>query len=367
VIFLQGPTSVKRPGTGPIWCARRRSRLIIVQTPVAQRDSTPPRRARAPFLLVALTAALLACTSRPRERLVIGLPRLPSNALVFLAADAGYTREEGVELVIEEFATGKDALAAALAGRVDLATVYETPVVFEAFKGAPLRILTMLHTSARSMALVARTDRGIKDPNDLATRRIGVARGTNAEFFLRTLLASSGLRWEDAQIVDVAVTDFSSALTSGRVDALATWAPNVERVARELGPAGAVILHSDVYAEVSMLVAPASVLAARRPALSALMRALARAERTAQTSPERAFEAVRKRLADGDPEEVRRSWALVAPRLGISNALVASLRSEAEWLAAEGFAGAVPAFRPLLVPELLDEIDPEAVTLEEPR
>jgi NitT/TauT family transport system substrate-binding protein len=321
----------------------------------------PPRR-----LALAVALALLSCAGRSRERLVIGLPHQPSNTLLFLAVDAGYVRDEGLDLVVTDFPTGKDALAAALAGRIDVAAAYETPVVYEAFKGAPLRILTTLHASTRSMAVVARADRGVKGPDDLAGRRVGVTRGTNAEFFLRTVLASSGLRWSDAQIVDVPVADFGSALASGRVDALATWSPFVERLARELGPARATVLHSEVYAEVSMLVAPAKVLAARRPALAALVRALARAERAAAERPDAAFAALRARLPDRDLAETRQSFDHVSPRLGISNALVASLRSEAEWLVAEGVANAVPDFRPLLVPDLLDAVDPEAVTLEEP-
>ncbi|MFL5263619.1 MAG: ABC transporter substrate-binding protein [Anaeromyxobacteraceae bacterium] len=331
------------------------------------RASKLPRRGR-PRRLTAfvLAVAAVACAGRPRERLVIGLPRLPSNTLLFLAADGDHARDEGLDLVLVDFPTGKDALAAALAGKVDAAAAYETPIVFEAFKGAPLRILTTLHTSTRSMAVVARADRGVKGASDLAGRRVGVARGTNAEFFLRTILASSGLRWDDAQIVDVTVADFGTALASGRVDALATWSPFVERVARDLGPDRATVLHSDVYAEVSMLVAPADVLAARRTALAALLRALARAERVAAERPDAAFAAVRARLPDGELAEARQSWEHISPRLGISNALVASLRSEAEWLVAEGVANAVPDFRPLLVPELLDAIDPEAVTLEEP-
>jgi ABC-type nitrate/sulfonate/bicarbonate transport system substrate-binding protein len=356
-----------RQAGGRSWAARGRARPVIVLRAVdRERASRSPRRARL-SLAATLATALLACAPRPRERLVIALPRQPSNALLFLAIDAGFVREEGVDLVVEDFITGKDALTAALAGRADLATAYETPVVFEAFKGAPLRVLTMLHTSTRSSALVARADRGIRSSGDLAGRHIGVTRGTNAEFFLRTLLAFSGLGWEDVDVVDVPVAGYSAALSSGRVDALATWSPYVERLARELGAERAIVFHSDVYAEASMLLAPASVLAARRPALSALLRALARAERAARETPERSFEAVRKRLADADPEEVRKSWEHIMPRLGVSNALVALLHSEGEWLASEGHPGAaVPEFRLLLAPELLDEIDPEAVTLEGP-
>src|SRR6185369_91725 len=189
----------------------------------------PPRR----LAVVAVAVALLSCSGRSRERLVIGLPRLPTNTLLFLAADANHAREEGVDLVFEYFPTGKDALAAALGGKVDAAAAYETPILFEAFKGAPLRILTILHTSTRSMAVVARADRGVKGVDDLAGRRVGVARGTNAEFFLRAILASSGLRWDDAHIVDVKVAEFGTALASGRVDALATWSPFVERIERD--------------------------------------------------------------------------------------------------------------------------------------
>src|SRR5689334_15576635 len=89
----------------------------------------PPRH-----LALALAIALLSCGARSHERLVIGLPRQASNTLLFLAQDAGYLRDEGLDLKMVDFSTGKDALAAALAGKIDLAAAYETPVVFEAFE-----------------------------------------------------------------------------------------------------------------------------------------------------------------------------------------------------------------------------------------
>ncbi len=51
-----------------------------------------------------------------------------SFALVLIAADAGYFREAGLDVVFQTHTSGRDALAAALDGKADLATAAETPL-----------------------------------------------------------------------------------------------------------------------------------------------------------------------------------------------------------------------------------------------
>lgn len=322
-------------------------------------------RARAVAVALACAAASLACRGRPREQLTIGYQRQPAMGLLLLAAQQGFFRDEALDVKLREFTSGREAFLEMIEGRLDAATVYTTPVLLQAFQDPPPRILTMLHQSRRNTALLARADRGIRTAADLRGKTIGVPHATNAEFFLRTLLEFAGVDWEEVHVLDMGAGDLPDALLAGRIDAAALWMPLYDRAARALGPSGAVTLRSDVYADISMLVTRPDVLASRRPALSAALRALSRAGRLAAADPEGLPRHVAAMLPGIDPAELQAQLQRVQLRLGVSHVLLQSLRSEAEWLAR---AGRMPRsfvdLRSLVVTDLLDEVEPELVTLE---
>src|SRR5512143_1327689 len=103
-------------------------------------------------LLACALASAVACRERPRERLAVGYVKQPAAGLLFLADKEGLLREERLDVTLVEFATGRDALRAAMEGRLDVATVYTTPILLQMSKTPPPRILTMLHQSGQNTA-----------------------------------------------------------------------------------------------------------------------------------------------------------------------------------------------------------------------
>ncbi len=321
-------------------------------------------------LAAALAAATLApaagCRLREPERLVIGTVRLPSIGLVFIAEAEGFFAVEGVEIVQRRFASGKDALVALDAGEVDGAVALETPVALRASRDPEIEILTTLHVASRSTRLVARADRGIARTADLRGKRVGVPLGTNAEYFLHSLLAYAGIEDSEVRIVDVAPEAAVDALSGGEVDAVAIWPPHTVRARRALGR-DVLELEGEVYTEISMLVTRTPVLATRREALRRTLRALSRAEGLARESPERAFAQLRKEFPELTDKEVRDEWMRVRPLLGLTHLLATVLEDEADWLRESGrLAGPALDVGAALSAGLLAEVDPEAVTFVSP-
>lgn len=316
------------------------------------------------FTACALASAS-ACRARPREPLSIGYQRQPAAGLVLLALQEGFFRDEKLDVKAQEFASGRDAFRAMMDGRLDVATVYSTPVLLQTSKEPAPRILTMLHQSTRNTALVARTDRGIRTAKDLRGKTVGAPRDTNAEFFLRILLEVAGVGLEDVRLVDVRPLDVPDALAAGRIDAAAIWTPICDRAERALGPGGSVTLRSEIYTDMSMLVTRPAVLASRRPELKAALRALVRAEKVASADPERLFRAVQASLPEIEATALRAQLGRFQLRLGASHLLVQNLRSEAEWFTRAGrLQKSQVDLRSLVVTDLLDEVEPELVTLE---
>jgi NitT/TauT family transport system substrate-binding protein len=315
--------------------------------------------------VVAIAAlALGACrgASAP-ERVTLGQVDLLGCALLFIAHDRGYFREEGLEVASRTYSTGREALAAMLGGQLDLAVAYSTPVVVRAADSPSLRVLTTLHWSVEDTRVLARRDRGIASGADLAGKRVGVPLGTSAEVFLDTLLAIHGVRAGEIARVDVAPGETGAALSRGDVDAVAVWFPQGHDLA--LRPAEILELRAHAYTEISMLVTRAEVLAARQPTLVRVLRALARAEALVVGSPGEALASLQRAMAGWPPERVREGWSRVHPQLGVSHVLLSSLERQAEWhrARAPGAPPRIPELRPLLAPGPLLQVDPESVTL----
>ena len=162
--------------------------------------------------------------------LSIAVVAQPVAALVHVADEKGFFREEGVEVALSAFDLGRDALASALAGGADLATVYDLPVARQLNAGEDLAILATLHRSVSGHAVLARRERGIARPEDLRGKRIGVTKGISTDYFLALFLTSHGLPQAAVKEVPLEPADYAQALAGGAIDALVTFNPHTYKL-----------------------------------------------------------------------------------------------------------------------------------------
>jgi ABC-type nitrate/sulfonate/bicarbonate transport system substrate-binding protein len=317
-------------------------------------------RLRAAALALALAAAACA-RQEPRPRIAVAAVRQPATALFFVAQAAGCFEAERLDVDATAFELGRDALAQLQAGRAEAAVVFETPLLRAASADDRLRVLSTLHVSTRNTRLVARAASGIATFADLGGRRIGVARGTNADFFVDLVLRFGGVPRARATVLDLAPDESVRRLAAGDLDAAVLSDPPAAEAERVLGR-GAAVLRTPLYAEVSLLVSRADAIEARRPALLALLRGLGCAERLARARPDDALARIRDRFPELTEAGLREQVARVEWQLGLDNVVAEILRRERDWLAA-GANASGPALRRLVDPSLLEEVAPDAVML----
>jgi NitT/TauT family transport system substrate-binding protein len=297
------------------------------------------------------------------ERIAVAAVRQPATSLVFAAEAAGCLDRERLVMTGPVFDLGRDALALLRDGGADAAVVFHFPLIRAAFQDPRLRILTTLHTSTRNTRVVARRDRGIADAAHLRGKRIGVAHGTNADYFVQLMLRSQAIPASAATVVGLAPEQSVQALAGGSLDAAVLSDPPASQAERALGDR-AVVLESGVYSEVSLLATREDVLRDRAPALRALLRALACAERRSAAGPDAALPLVRDRFPDQDEASLRAQLERVRWGLGLDHVLVDGLRAEGEWLTERRLeAGPPPDPKRLVAAGPLAEVEPEAVML----
>ena len=134
---------------------------------------------------------------------------------------------DGVPYQIEwaNFQGAAPLFEALRAGAVDLAPAGDTPVLAAATGGAPLRIVAVRRSQARSIAILVPKDSPIQTVADLKGRNVVIssARGSISQYLLIRALANAGVKETDVNIGFVMPTDALPALNAGKIEAWATF------------------------------------------------------------------------------------------------------------------------------------------------
>src|ERR1051325_11410017 len=187
------------------------------------------------LVTVSLAATILyAAEPKPREPLKIRIgvasspvPPLP-NSVIWLAKDLGFYQREGLDVELIEFQGTPLALAAMIAGDIDVGNVATSEVIrITATKTQPMRAI---HSpDARLYFLIAARDE-LKNVQALSGKTFAVARVGSVDLSQAVLtLKAMGVNPASMTMVAMGVPSTrAQALVAGRVDAttmsIGTWA-----------------------------------------------------------------------------------------------------------------------------------------------
>lgn len=300
----------------------------------------------------------------PTEKLTIAHVEVPVYALVYIAENKGYFKDEGLEVTYRNFPKGLDVLSDMLEGNSDISITYETPVIRKMYEGGELRILSTSHTSTKSAAVLSPKNKGIEVANDLKGKRIGVTKTSAYEFFLYSYLVSHGIKLSDVTIVDGSLTDWGEALKNGKVDAVATGNPFLYDIKKEFPEDFFTSLGSDAYVEHSLVTVTDDTINNKKEAVANFMKALLQAEIFYKNNNKEALDAVVAETPDLSEETIRATWDQFTPVLKLDNVLLTILNREGQWFKDNGvYTDPVPDFRKAIFTDYLKNVKPDAVTL----
>src|SRR5688572_20979988 len=172
---------------------------------------------------------------------IYGNLSLLEMAPVLLAAEQIYSGKTVLEhgSVMSLWGQGSDLASLVSTGQSDIALNTETQSLRAAVEHPDLRfIFTVAECPYR---IVARRSAGITRLADLRGKRVGTQIHSSAAYFLDAMLRTVGLTEEDVVSVpfmaktDAPLTQLPQALSSGEIDAVALWEPQVQRAKLALG------------------------------------------------------------------------------------------------------------------------------------
>lgn len=326
-------------------------------------------RTRLLGLLLGL-AALVGCgrdkvpaTAGPPMKLVIGNVKGENRAILYMAEHLGSFQRQGLDVDLRTYAAGIDAMADLRAGHLDISSSSDFVFASNLDQEPDLRILASI-ARANSTYVVGRKDRGIQVPGDLKGKRIGLVKGSVADYFLGKYLYSLHLTWKDVKPVWLAGKDQESQFAAGGLDAAISWDPISRRMKAALGANGVAWpaqLNNPWHV---VLVAKTPFIQGHREALVRFLRALMEAETYIQAHPEetRAFMAAHLGMTEAYLAEV---WEDNRFLVALDRSLLLTLEEESRWTIQQmpGRKQKLPNFLDYIHLDAMDRANPEAVTI----
>lgn len=206
------------------------------------------------FVAIALAAGsyfLVSCKSGEftgsTEKVRLGISQSFLSIPVYIAKEQGYFAEEGLDVEVKEYSSGKKATKALFAGEVDISTVADMPVVFNSFKRKDFYIFATFTYSYPFVKIIARKDKGIKTGADLKGKRVGANRGTSSHFFLGVFLIHKQLSIYEVAMINIRTVDLPAALKNNKVDAISVWQPYTQRAKKLLQDNAIELPSSEIY------------------------------------------------------------------------------------------------------------------------
>jgi len=318
---------------------------------------------------LALPAALLlilaACGKQPQARKVeslrIGFLPDPLASLLYVAQERGLFQRQALEVTFRDFEGGVYALNDLRRGGIEVAVATEFAVTMQSFKEDDLRAFGTI-ARANNAEVIARTDRGIRGPEDLKGRRLGVSKGMNTEFLLGSFLAFNGLRLRDVQIVDLRPSGLVRALAEGEIDATCLYPPFSYAAKEGLGGRSLSWSAQGGQEYFFLLTTTEHLLRARPQAFKALLAALLEAEAYMEKNNAATRDMLARRFQLA-PEHLAERLTSLRFQVSLHQDLLIMMEDEAHWAVANGAVDSsqVPNLFRLLSLDALESLKPEAV------
>jgi NitT/TauT family transport system substrate-binding protein len=325
------------------------------------------------WLACALITWLPACQKwrdaghPPFQKITINIPSNPAAALVTIAQRNNRFREQGLDVDVVMYATGKIALDRMGAGEAQFAVAAETPLATSILQNDPVRMIAAIGSLDRSTAVLARADHGIRRPRDLAGKTIGVSKGTSAEYLCFLFLSANGMEMSDVNIKNLSPEKATEEFIAGRLDAACLWHPYLERAGAALGDKS-ISFESDVaYMWTLLLVGRQDFLAKNPLLVRAVVRALLAAQQDYDAADDHTLRAIT------EAHQVDLAWIAANAKnirlaVTLNQAVVSVLDDNLQWATRRRRApGKLPNPLDFIYWDALRSEKPETITIIRPQ
>ena len=334
--------------------------------------AVPVRMAAGLVLALFLPMAVEAAENEsPRLLGVHYLGDLPT----LVADERGYFRGSAGDVRIEYGDSGRRNLERLRAGEAEIALMAKTPLVIDALRDSspgqsddPVILGNLVH-SHRLNQVVSLEAGPVSGPGDLEGRRVGLMKGTNAEFVWSLFARMHGVDTGQVEVVDRSIEHLPGALTGGQLDAAVLWEPWTSRTAAAAGNGLRVLPGSSAYTAHWVIVARRTWVNEHPALVRDVLKGYIRAIDWIDAHREQALKFYTRRM-EVKRSLIEQSWAVLDYDLNLDWTVLNGLRLQLEWAREAGYADTrapAPGVLRLIHSGPLRRLTPFRVSIPEPR
>ena len=283
-------------------------------------------------------------------------------ALVYIAQARNYFSNNGINLTIVDFSTGGQALDAASAGEIDIAS--STAFSFATTAALQQKELSTIASIDKmdTYFILGRKDRGMQNPIDLNGKSVAVVPNTAGEFYLGRFLELEGLSIHNVTIINVPLTEAPNALANGTVDSIVATRPIINQAQQLLPSNTAMWSAQSSQMSYVLLSCRNDWISQHQDLVVKFLRSLSQAEDYLVSNRAVAEELVAQQRNQTISLE---TWSDNHNSLSLDQSLIVAMQDQAQWMITNKLTNAttVPDFLTHIYSSGLKSVQPESVNI----
>jgi ABC-type nitrate/sulfonate/bicarbonate transport system substrate-binding protein len=320
-------------------------------------------------VLIISTMLFVGCVQPeevPEEKvnLVLGAEASLLPASVWVAENQGYFLEEGLNLTIKEFGSGRLSFLDMLEDGVDISTVAPTPIMFNSFERQDFSIFATFVYAFNDVKVIANQDSNIRVIADLVGKKIGTPAGTTGQFFVEAFLTYNEIDVSEVMIVDIPPANLPGALNAKEVDTIVIWEPHAYNAQELLGAKAIRLPSSEIYKETFNFMVMNDFAKENSETLEKFTRAIVKATEFIQNNKNESQKIVAQRLKL-DETVTNILWEDFVFEVSLEPELITTLEDEAKWAIDSNLTDKkeVPNYLNYVYSNALKQVDSSLVTI----
>jgi ABC-type nitrate/sulfonate/bicarbonate transport system substrate-binding protein len=322
------------------------------------------------MLFCTITCLLIAGCNNPEqepaalETVRVGISNSVIASAIFVAFDKGYFEEEGIDVQLKIYPSGKASLDAMLNDSVDISASAPTPIVLNSFIRDDFSLIATYTTSDNNVKIIGNADSGIASIQDLRGKKVGLSLGTSAQFVFEGYLIENKILSDDNVIVNILPSKLPEALNQREVDAIATWEPHALNTRKLIGDKAVVLPKPAFYEESFNLLINDAFLEGKEETVQKFLKALVKATEFMNSNREESIVIISQRI-NVSKDDISELWDDYKFDVDLSQSLIVGMESVARWSIRNNLTDSVdvPNYLKYIHTETLRNLNPYAVTI----
>ncbi len=315
------------------------------------------------IIMIGMALYLLSSNALAQKKraLKIGWGPFPDVPQISQAVDKNLWKDEGLDVKIVPFFSGRASFEALLGGQLDFAIIAEFPAVIGAMQKQKFGILSRM-SQYQATRIISK--KGIHSVKDLAGRKVGTTVGTNVHFLLDVELQKAGVK---AEVVSSAPPDLLPALVRGDIDAAVMFPSFYAGAKKALGDQYQEVM-TPSYSTQFLLVGTEEMIDQSPETARSVLAALLMGEKLVIDDPAESQKTVSRVVGKAiGLAGIVTGWSEHEYKMGLDGALLELMLKEGQWIRATGKIKNVEPtkelFRPYFREEILKSLASDRVNL----